>query len=92
MTYLEPIDLLTPNTVARIELQVEQERRSTIDAVMMWIDHGPTPQSRRELATRLMVASVYVQAGLLGLVRCSRCGDLGCDWCRVPAWARGPLG
>lgn len=33
-------------------------------------------------ASRHMVTSVWVQAGLLGLVACSRCGDLGCDWCQ----------
>lgn len=90
MSYLDPVDLLTPAQLARIHEQVDDERRSTVDAVVMWLCHAPTRTSRIELATKLMVASLYVQAGLLGLVECSRCGDRGCDWC-APAWPRGVL-
>lgn len=52
------------------------------DAVLYWLRHsGVGREERVRMATRLMVGSLYAQAGLHGLVRCSRCGDTGCDWC-----------
>lgn len=54
-------------------------------AALYWLKYAPassTPAARQRMAARLMLASVYLQAYLLCVVSCSRCGDTGCDWCR----------
>lgn len=59
-------------------------RRQEVGAAVMWLTHAGmvTPAARRRFATRMMLAAVFAQAALLGLVRCTRCGDRGCDMCR----------
>lgn len=66
------------------ELEAAYHAQADRHAAIMWLRNAPRTSSaraRRALAHRLMVASVYLQAGLLGVVNCSRCGDRGCDWC-----------
>lgn len=53
--------------------------------VLLWLTNASelvTPATRRDVAAAIMRATVWEQAGLLGLVTCTRCGDRGCDWCR----------
>lgn len=62
-------------------LQAAALAKQDRSAVLMWLRHAGVAD-RCELATRIMVSSVFAQAGLMGLVTCTRCGDRGCDWCR----------
>lgn len=52
------------------------------DAVIYWLRNTGVPApARRRMALRMMLATVFQQAGILELVDCSRCGDRGCGWC-----------
>lgn len=62
-------------------------RREDLRAAVYWLSAGNLRgrghrEERVRMAHQLVCASVWAQAGLLGLVDCSRCGDRGCEWCR----------
>lgn len=75
------------------EQLADDERRASIDAVMMWLRHsGVVGQAERQrMATTIMLGSVAAQAGLLGLLRCCYCWDSGCRVC-TPQLRRRPGG
>jgi hypothetical protein len=66
----------------QLEAQVAQDMRETVDVAMVWLT-GRTSAEPWRFAHQLMVAGVFRQAGLLGLIDCSRCGDRGCAWCQA---------
>lgn len=68
---------LGPTPAERMAAELAADDR---DAIMLWLVHSGAAD-RTELASRLLIGSVFAQAGLLGLVSCTRCGDRGCDWC-----------
>lgn len=88
MTFLMPYDLLTPNQRRELEDQADAERHRAIEGTLYWLTHAGVPaRARRRVAALGMVASVFAQAALLGVVGCSRCGDRGCDWCKPVTFA-----
>jgi hypothetical protein len=72
----------TPISHAALLAQVDQDRKETVDVAMVWLT-GRTSAEPWRFAHQLMVAGVFRQAGLLGLIDCSRCGDRGCEWCQA---------
>lgn len=59
--------------------------REARHGALLWMRYASDlvdDDARRRVASGIMLATVYEQAGLLGLVTCTRCGDVGCDWCR----------
>lgn len=76
-------NVVIPNAV----VMADELRHADIGSVVLWLSNAArgvvSPEVRRDVATRVLVASVWQQAGVLGLVRCTRCGDRGCDWCRA---------
>lgn len=67
--------------LGQLQLQADALARQDRDAILLWLRWSGAAD-RTELATRLLIGSVFAQAGLLGVVTCTRCGDRGCDWCR----------
>lgn len=80
----QPLEVWTAEDTGcdpRAEAMAAELAAQDRDAVMMWLRHSGV-RDRVELASRIMVGSVYAQAAVLGVVTCGRCGDRGCDWCR----------
>lgn len=77
-----PFDQLDAAAQHQLAEQANDEAWRTRDAVLLWLRHaGTTTESRRELATSILLGSVFAQAALLGCVACGRCGDRGCSLC-----------
>lgn len=69
---------MTTNTHQMAQSLADADR----DAAIVMLKHSPMPASgRRRFVARLMLGSVFAQAGIHGLVDCTRCGDRGCEWC-----------
>lgn len=88
MIHPTPYDQLDPAAQREVDLQVAQQRLEGVDGALYVLTspRSPDPDShhlRRHLAAQVVKASLWLQAGLLGLVACSRCGDRGCDWCNL---------
>jgi hypothetical protein len=85
--HLRAFAAATGEPVGYLLKQVADEQRAGLDATLMWLTspgaRTSRPRDRQHFARTLMLGSVLTQAGLLGLVDCSRCGDLGCNWCGV---------
>lgn len=68
------------------ERMADEHRRAEIGAVVLWLSNASpgivSDAARIDVGARVMLASVFAQAGLMGVVLCTRCGDRGCDWCR----------
>lgn len=80
------MDSSNPVSVAAHSPEAEAAYHAQADrnAAVLWLRHAPrtsTARGRQALVHRMMMASVFLQAGLLGVVNCTRCGDRGCDWC-----------
>lgn len=71
-----------PVSQATLDAQVAQDMAETVDVALVWLN-GRTSAEPWRFAHQLMVAGVFRQAGLLGLLDCTRCGDRGCDWCQA---------
>lgn len=66
----------------RAELMATAVGKADRDATLLFIRHaGASQRARRRIAAKILTESVYAQARILGVVRCGRCGDRGCDWC-----------
>lgn len=72
-------------TEAVVEAFVAELRADAVAGAVLWLSHAGAASvtARRDVAARIMRASVYEQAGVLGLVRCTRCGDQGCGHCQL---------
>jgi hypothetical protein len=63
------------------QLEADELGRRDRDAVILWLRNSGVPD-RTQLARRLMLASVFAQAAVLGVIECAGCGDRGCWRCR----------
>lgn len=72
-----------PATQARREEHASHLSAQDRSAILYWLKHsGVGRVERRRMATRILLASVFAQASLVGAVSCPGCGDRGCWRCQ----------
>lgn len=80
--FRNPYDLLSPTQRATVDESISANLEASRDAALYLLQHGLMGTAgKRRLASRILLAAVLESAGQLGLVDCSKCGDVGCAYC-----------